>query len=281
MSKVVWTDEGSILRWCCDRLLAILPERKTRATPAESSVACYSTTFRAPVKSRRDLQKAVELALPQLMPVAPAGLAIFARRAAGGAELAAFRSEDFLALSKLADRRGGSGIRVSSAWTIPARERTQPSSRIRALTGAGAVAAVGALAVIYTNYVGSLTGTLDELLQQERAARASAVAHARQKEDADLWASLEAQQASARLPAAMLARIAEVSRSTPDTAYWTAFDWSPTGMSVRGAGADPVSVLGAYSALTGLGARFSRPVTPSKAGRQEFEIELTAKGSDK
>jgi hypothetical protein len=284
VSAIRWTDDGaaSILGWALQRVSTLVPapKRKLKGAADTEALNFYTTSFQAPLKRRADFRKAAELALPQLMPIKPDDLLIYGRRGPEGVELAAFRRDAMESWWRDSGSRLPSpAVRVSDAWSIlpPASEKIAAGRRLAVVIAA--VFTVAAAVVFHFAYLSSLNRELSALLAEEEQVRFSALLVARQQEEADLWGSLESDQASARLPGAVLTTVAELSRSTPTEAAWSRIEWSPLRTTMAGTATDPVAVLAALSSVRGAKAEFSKPMTGSGAARQEFEISITYKAS--
>jgi hypothetical protein len=265
------------------RLTMLLPKRKKALARVFDSEAPspFMTTFEAPLKRRSDFRKAVEIALPQLMPIKPDDLLIYGRRVGAGVELAAFRREEMAVWMKVPHKSSGAAVHVSETWIVlpPASEKI--AARRRFLFLLSVLIAVGALVVAYVQYSSALNRRLSGLLAEEQLVRAAALVLARQREEADLWSTLDNAQAPARLPAAVMGSIAELSRLTPSEAAWTRLEWSPSRVIIAGFAVDPVAVLAAVSAVKGAKAEFSKPMVGKTGARSEFEIQIAFEPSRK
>lgn len=281
MSAILWTDadSGSLLAWAGQRLATLFPRRARKSSKAVSegeAPVFYATTFRAPLKRRADFRKAAEHALPQLMPVSPQDLLIYGRQGTEGVELAAVRRADMQAWWKASgSRQPDRPVRISDTWSILPPETAKVAIRRRMAFAAATILALAGAIALYVTYMSFLDGRLADLRLREQQVRSAALAFARQQEEANLWGSLESTRASARLPAAVLSSVAELSRALPAEAMWTRIEWTPVKMTMAGMAADPVATLAALSHIKGARATFSKPVTGKGEGKQEYEILIT------
>jgi len=281
MSAIQWTDDGSanFVSWLVRRIATLLPSSQSKAKKAQAgsdAPLVYSIFFQAPLKSRSDFRKAAELMLLQLMPVQLDELVIYGRRNAEGVELAALRKADMESWSKASrTRRPGAAIRLSESWAVLSPESERIASRRRLSLLIAAAFSAGAVVTFHHVYLSSLDGQLAGLLSEEQRVRSSALAFAHQREEANLWSSLEKSRAVRRLPAAILSTTAEISRVMPAGAAWTHIEWSSARVVIAGTAADPVAVLAALSTIKASKASFSKPMTNPGGGKQEFEIVVT------
>lgn len=271
------SDQG-VLGWLADRLGSILPSFDHRASSALNgdSADIFLTTFEAPVSDAKSLRRAAELALPQLMPIAPEDLIIYGRTRRKSVELAAIKHstlEDGTLSSSVSNR-----LWLAKDWIVLAPRAQSAHDRRLVAAALGLVVAVGALIYGQIQTLGRLEVETNALLDQEARIRADAKGAAARRNDADLWASLAASHPDARTPAKVVASIASLSRLTQGSASWTKLSWGVDEITIEGIAKDPVSLLGALSSVEGMTARFSRPVTPQGDGRQLFAIVLGRKG---
>jgi hypothetical protein len=271
------SDQG-VLGWLADRLGSILPSFDHRASSALNgdSADIFLTTFEAPVSDAKSLRRAAELALPQLMPIAPEDLIIYGRTRRKSVELAAIKHSTLEdgALSSSAFKR----LWLAKDWVVLAPRAQSAHDRRLVAAALGLVVAVGALIYGQIQTLGRLEVETNALLDQEARIRADAKSAAARRNDADLWASLTASHPDKRTPAKVLASIAILSKLTQGSASWTKLSWGVDEITIEGIAKDPVSLLGALSSVEGMTVRFSRPVTPQGDGRQLFAIVLGRKG---
>jgi hypothetical protein len=288
MSAIRWTDgsAGVLFGWVVDRLSSLAPTRmrsKKIDRTASGRPDLYSTVFQAPLKRHADFRKAAELALPQLMPVRIEDLVVYGRHRPDGVELAAFRRTDIehWSRSKGSSRRSHRPLEISEGWSVVLPEQAKGASRKRASIATAIALSIAAAAAFYFDYLSSLDRQLQELLSQEQQLRSAALVLAKQQEEANLWGSLRSAHAEARLPASVLASLAEMSRSTPSNTSWARVEWTPTRATIGGFSADPISALAGFSSIKGAKASFSKPVSSLVPGKQEYEVAISFAESPK
>jgi len=226
-----------------DRLGSILPSFDHRASSALNgdSADIFLTTFEAPVSDAKSLRRAAELALPQLMPIAPEDLIIYGRTRRKSVELAAIKHstlEDGTLSSSVSNR-----LWLAKDWIVLAPRAQSAHDRRLVAAALGLVVAVGALIYGQIQTLGRLEVETNALLDQEARIRADAEGRAARRNDADLRASLAASHPDARTPAKVVASIASLSRLTQGSASWTKLSWGVDEITIEGIAKDPVSLL--------------------------------------
>lgn len=238
----------------------------------------YFTVFSTRVKRRTDLRRATELALPQLMPLAVETLTIYARRHEDGVELAAFRKADLQIWERSAKARGH--LFISENWSALSPGALDNARRQRLAIFVAGLCSIASAIWLGQVWLAAENRNLASLLTEEQHVRSAALTAARKRDEADLGASLKASFAQQRLPGSVLAAVTELSRETPDGAFWTQLDWTPTKTVIAGSATDPLAVLESLSKIKGnSSAQFSKPLTAGAVGRQSFEIQLTPAGT--
>ena len=271
---IFWDSANSgPIGWVADRLGSLWPQGAPGARKRKSaaSIAVFCTDFHAPVGAGRSLRKAVELALPQLIPLAVDDVVLFGKSVTGGARLAAVRRRDLEAGQAQGQRR----LILEEGWIAPTPQERKSRELWSAVAGVAALVSVGCLLALQALAIGELEAATERAIDAGASLRSTALSAAARRSEADLWASVSDSKPNVRTPDKVLVRMADLSREMPGDAFWTKVDWTPDQIVMEGVARDAVSMLARMSALNGLTARFSKPVTPLPEGRQKFEITLS------
>lgn len=277
MSTVYWDDEGvlaRLARWAQLRLQVLFlgkpPGNKLDTGIARPEV--FVTRFHVEKMGRSDTRKAIRFALPELIPIDPKTLTLFARMSPEGAhvEIGAVRNSVLSALPT-----GSHRLQLLSDWTplLPGRR-----GQVRRQVQLAAVLLVALIAI--TTFGLDQTRKVAEAhlattLRAEAELRRDAIAAMQLRRDDRLWVLLDAEQLGERHPGAVLETLAEINAATPDSTYWNELDWTPKQVRLKGRSLDALGLTEQLQAAQGVArVRFAAPITASETDRMAYDLQI-------
>lgn len=277
MTQIIWDNDGlggRLAAWVRTRFAALLRGRRPnpKAAIPLATAAVFRTRFHAAGLSRGDRKKALRFALPDLMPVDPDHLLVFARTSAQGdaVELAALKTEDVTT-----GVRGAARFRLSDDWA-PLTPHGRKASQRRTQIGALAVLALLAVALFGLHHArGVAENHLAASLGTEADVRREAVAALAGRRDAAVWTVLERDDLASRHPGRVLQTIARLNAATPDDAYWRDLEWSADVVRLKGRAREALSVAEGLRQADGVArVGFAAPIVTGEDGIMEFDVRV-------
>lgn len=228
-------------------------------------------------------QRALELRLPELAPISPDELAVFATAIEVGDEgttyhVAMARSDRLKDLEAAAKRRGAAVIRFNAAGDHGLdilSARGQVRARRRLVLDAAIIVGLIFSAVAATNlWAARIAADTEALADRERLARRAAVATEATRKQGEVSRQLVERGILKRRGSAVLDTLAALNAATPDNTWWTFVRWSPDETVISGQGANATDAIGMLSAnAKDWSVELAGPLASAPpGGAQSFEI---------
>lgn len=277
MTRVNWDDDGILGKpwvWIEQRLRSLLPQVGLNRDHIYSSppTKVFKTRFAVDKMNRRDRRKALNFALPDLLPIDPEHLTVFARVISNKPhiEVAAIRKVDLAGLPQKVTR-----LDLGDGW-VPMLEQRRKDVRRKAMFGWAGGATIGALILLGLNIAeSSSSAELETMLAREAELRRDAIAAMGDRRDEWQLSLLEAEQVHERHPGVVLENLAKLNDATPDDTYWSDLVWTATSVGLRGRSMDALRLADELRNVDGVErVDFVAPITTSDTGRMEYDIQI-------